>query len=217
MSGATGEVSALLHELRNRLMPMQLRVDAGRHLASGTTLEPLMVSLQGSMQELTQWVDALQRGAAPSDAPVTEVAEVHDASLAAEPSPSAPLHVLLVDDNQVLADAMSDFALADARFASVRHARTAADAWQQLDVDEPQIVVLDVHLPDGDGIALCAALHDRYPTLSIAIMSGMFDTSMVEQSRAAGAAGFIAKGSDPRATLDAFVAIARGTWITLLP
>jgi len=58
MGGATDDVTTLLHELRNRLMPMQLRVDAGRHLAAGTALEPLMVSLQASMQDLAQWVDA---------------------------------------------------------------------------------------------------------------------------------------------------------------
>lgn len=213
MGGATDDVTTLLHELRNRLMPMQLRVDAGRHLAAGTALEPLMVSLQASMQDLAQWVDAKQRVD-----PVGEGAEQRTGMQKGHIlMPVTPLHVLLVDDNDMLASALCDFASGDPRFASMRQVRCAADAWEYLSSYAPDVVVLDVHLPDADGIALCVALRERYPTVPVAILSGTFDAILVDESRVAGAAGFIAKGSDPHATLEAFVSVSRGGWTTLLP
>ncbi|HEY0930494.1 MAG TPA: response regulator transcription factor [Gemmatimonas sp.] len=222
MSGASGDVSALLHELRNRLMPMQLRIDAGQHLAAGTSLESLMSSLHSSMRDVTALVDAMQTAVGSptlSGAPhKAEPTASGDAPPDQAPTiPHQPIHLLLVDDNEVLAEALTDFALADARIGAVRLARNAAEAWHQLAAHQPHVVVLDVHLPDDDGVALCAAMRARYPNVPVALMSGMVDEALLDATQRAGAAGFIAKGCDPRATLDAFVRATQGVWTTLLP
>jgi len=220
MSQPPADITGMLHELRNRLMPMRLRIDAAQHLARGTSLELLMSDLHRSMQGLTALIDAIDTTGGSDLASTTLGDRSNDgpqADRVATGTRSAPLVTLLVDDNDVLAAALADFAAIDQRFAPMRHARRAADARQELAAASPQVVVLDVHLPDGDGIALCAELRQRHPDVAVAVLSGRVDDQLIAEAQAAGASAFIAKGCDPRATLDAVWHAATGGWTTLLP
>ncbi len=78
----------------------------------------------------------------------------------------------------------------------VRRARTAAEAWAQLRLEVPQVVVLELILPDADGLVLCADLRARLD-VPIIVCSAASDRRERILSLRLGADDFIAKPVDP--------------------
>lgn len=67
-----------------------------------------------------------------------------------------PAHILIVEDSQLVIDALS--VLFDSMGRRVSGARTIAEARTIADVDPPALVLLDLRLPDGDGLSLVPEL-----------------------------------------------------------
>jgi len=107
--------------------------------------------------------------------------------------------VLLVDDNDeirrsvrlVLAEAISDLAFGEARDAGEALALIGREPWQ--------IVVLDLSLPDRNGIETLRQIRLLRPALPVLVMSFHSEAEYAAAARAAGAAGYVAKGSAPEA------------------
>lgn len=74
-------------------------------------------------------------------------------------------------------------------------AATAEEALATAAASEPDFMLIDVSLPDMSGIELARTLHDRHPDLPLAMLSGHREQSHVEQALAAGARGYVLKGS----------------------
>lgn len=74
-------------------------------------------------------------------------------------------------------------------------AATAQQALDELPTTTVDLVIVDVSLPDMDGIHLVSTLRQQQPTLLCLMLSGHQEQSYVERARAAGAAGYIAKGN----------------------
>lgn len=98
--------------------------------------------------------------------------------------------VLLVEDDQRLSRALS-LALGDAGHA-VRVAGTVRDAEARLREREPDVVLLDLGLPDGDGLTLCAAIRTR-STVPIILVTARSDSADVVAGLEAGADDYISK------------------------
>ena len=69
-----------------------------------------------------------------------------------------PAHILIVEDSQLVIDALA--VLFDAAGKRVSGARTLAEAREIVDADPPILVLLDLRLPDGDGLTLVPELRD---------------------------------------------------------
>ena len=98
--------------------------------------------------------------------------------------------VLLVEDDQRLARALF-LALGDAGH-SVRVAGTVEEAHVRLREREPDVVLLDLGLPDGDGLALCAAVR-THSTVPIIIVTARSDSTDVVAGLEAGADDYVSK------------------------
>ena len=98
--------------------------------------------------------------------------------------------VLLVEDDQRLARALS-LALGDAGH-SVRVAGTVQEAHVRLREREPDVVLLDLGLPDGDGLALCAAVR-THSTVPIIVVTARSDSTDVVAGLEAGADDYVSK------------------------
>jgi DNA-binding NarL/FixJ family response regulator len=73
-------------------------------------------------------------------------------------------------------------------------AATAAAALDQVVEAQPDLVLIDISLPDMNGIALARILRERHPALPLAMLTGHRGRRYVEQALAAGVRGYILKG-----------------------
>jgi DNA-binding NarL/FixJ family response regulator len=102
---------------------------------------------------------------------------------------------LVVDDHALIREAMRGVLLGLRSGAQVLEAGDAATALQTLqthpDVD---LVLLDVHLPDQDGLKVLASVVERHPAVAVVMLSGEKDQATMRRSLDLGAQGYIPKG-----------------------
>jgi len=121
--------------------------------------------------------------------------------------------VLLVDDHPVVLTGLAALIDSDAQLSVVGTARSAAEA-RDLPVDlEPRVAVLDLQLPDGDGISLGTELKHRWPELRVLILTMHADEATVIQSLASGLDGYLLKDADPEDVLAAVHSAAGGAMV----
>lgn len=99
--------------------------------------------------------------------------------------------ILVIEDDRVIADSMAA-ALTDDGYTtrtagSLREARQLADEWQ------PDIALVDLGLPDGDGLVLCRQLRNRSPQLRIVIVTAQDDDIDIVVGLDAGANDYVTK------------------------
>ena len=111
------------------------------------------------------------------------------------------LKVLLVDDEEEFVETLADRLKMRDLEASTAH--NGEEALSVVKKEEPDVIVLDVRLPDGDGIHFCAELADDRQTAGIPVIlvSGADDRDIVRKSRMAGCRFFVHKPFDPNALL----------------
>lgn len=109
--------------------------------------------------------------------------------------------ILIVDDDEVLADTLSQ-RLAQQGF-DTRTADCGRDGLEQARNERPALIVLDVRLPDMDGLTVCQHLADSPQTcgVPVIVLSGMARPDIIRRSRAAGCYYFVRKPYDPNAML----------------
>ncbi|MEU7033732.1 response regulator transcription factor [Streptomyces sp. NPDC046237] len=115
------------------------------------------------------------------------------------PSADAPTRVLLVDDHEVVRRGLRDLIDDEPDMEVIGEAATAAQALARGPALRPDVAVLDVRLPDGDGISVCRELRSRMPDLACLMLTSFDDEDALLDAIMAGAAGYVLKqikGSD---------------------
>ncbi|MDJ0345840.1 response regulator transcription factor [Streptomyces sp. H10-C2] len=110
-----------------------------------------------------------------------------------------PIRVFLVDDHEVVRRGVKDLLDSEEGIEVVGDAGTVERALARGPALRPDVAVLDVRLPDGDGITLCRELRSRMPTLACLMLTSFDDDDALLDSIMAGAAGYVLKqirGSD---------------------
>ena len=103
------------------------------------------------------------------------------------------LTVFLVDDHEVVRRGVTALLNEAADLTVVGAAATAAQALTRVPAVRPDVAVLDVRLPDGNGIALCRELRSRLPELQCLMLTSDADEQTMMDAFLAGAAGFVIK------------------------
>lgn len=120
------------------------------------------------------------------------------------------LRIVLVDDHDVVrAGLRSVFDNTD-DLRVVGEAGTAAEAIRRVGLDLPDVVVLDVRLPDGSGIDVCREIKERWPTTGVIILTSYADEDALIEAYDAGASGYILKRVDSAELLDAVHQVGTG-------
>jgi two-component system, NarL family, response regulator DevR len=121
-----------------------------------------------------------------------------------------PLRLLVVDDHEVVRQGL--VALLDRRqgFEVVAEAGTVAEAVEQARRHEPDIVILDVRLPDGSGVEACREIRAQRPATRVVMLTSYPDEEAVLSAIVAGASGYLLKQVRARDLVSALEAVGRG-------
>ncbi|MGW4567558.1 response regulator [Streptomyces sp. NPDC004561] len=110
-----------------------------------------------------------------------------------------PIRVFLLDDHEVVRRGLADLLDAEPDIRVVGDADTAEHALVRGPALRPHVAVLDVRLPDGDGISVCRELRSRMPELACLMLTSFDDEDALLDAIMAGASGYVLKqikGSD---------------------
>ncbi|WP_328685014.1 response regulator transcription factor [Streptomyces sp. NBC_01261] len=110
-----------------------------------------------------------------------------------------PIRVFLLDDHEVVRRGLSDLLDAEEDISVVGDAENVEHALLRAPAVRPHVAVLDVRLPDGDGITVCRELRDRMPELAVLMLTSFDDEDALLDAIMAGASGYVLKqikGSD---------------------
>jgi DNA-binding NarL/FixJ family response regulator len=108
-------------------------------------------------------------------------------------SGSGPVPVFLLDDHEVVRRGIKDLLEVEGEFEVVGEGSSAAEALARVPAVKPRVAVLDVRLPDGDGISVCRDLRSRMPELSCLMLTSFSDDEALFDAIMAGAAGYLLK------------------------
>jgi DNA-binding NarL/FixJ family response regulator/signal transduction histidine kinase len=122
--------------------------------------------------------------------------------------------VLIVDDHELLRQGLRQL-IADADdFVCVGEAADTPEALRQIELTQPNIVVMDVKLPGGSGIEATRQIVQRFPRCRVIIYTNHADEAYLEQAMQAGAKGYLLKSDHSRLILTALRAVlADGVFI----
>ncbi|GHH72663.1 DNA-binding response regulator [Streptomyces sulfonofaciens] len=115
------------------------------------------------------------------------------------PGTGHPITVFLLDDHEVVRRGVHDLLSDEPDIEVAGEAATAAQALARVPALRPQVAVLDVRLPDGDGVSVCRELRAKMPGLACLMLTSFDDEEALLDSIMAGASGFVLKqicGSD---------------------
>jgi DNA-binding NarL/FixJ family response regulator len=130
---------------------------------------------------------------------------------AAMPSDSQPLTAMVVDDHPLFCDALSLTLRSLAEFDDIATAGTLQEALDLIAEDgAPGFIVLDLNLPDVNGLDGLVRLRASAPDAAIIIASSMADNRMISYALKAGANGFVPKHSQRSVFRRAFDAVREG-------
>ena len=118
--------------------------------------------------------------------------------------------VFLLDDHQVVRRGLKDMLEDEPDFIVVGEGSTAAEALARVPALRPRVAVLDVRLPDGDGVMVCRELRSKLPELSCLMLTSFPDEEALFDAIMAGASGYLLKQTLGADLVEAVRTIAGG-------
>ena len=104
-----------------------------------------------------------------------------------------PIAVFLLDDHEIVRAGVRDLLETDPGIVVVGEAGTAASALARIPALRPDVAILDVRLPDGDGVTVCRDIRSRMPEVACLMLTSFSDEEALLDAVMAGAAGYMLK------------------------
>ncbi len=120
------------------------------------------------------------------------------------------IRVLLVDDHEIVRVGLRTVLSQHGAIWVVGEAATVAEAVGQAEKLKPDVVLMDVRLPDGSGINACRDLLSSFPALRVIILTSYADDDSVLAAVLAGAQGYVLKAIDSASLISAIRSVAEG-------
>ncbi len=133
--------------------------------------------------------------------------------LATPPQPVTtrpPIRILICDDHEVVREGLRTLLAGRAEMRVVAEAGTAADAIEAAARETPDVVIMDVRLPDGSGVEACRSIREILPATKVIMLTTYPDDEALYASIVAGASGYLLKQTRARALVEAIDAVSKG-------
>jgi two-component system response regulator DevR len=166
---------------------------------------PLQIDVEPQQRRTARARPGLARGAGPPPGGTKPARghrrRRHEAVLAGHPptvrrgrgGAALPTRVFVLDDHEVVRRGLRELFDAEADLTVVGEAATAEEALARLPATQPDVAVLDVRLPDGDGVEVCRDLRSAVPELKCLILTSFADDEALFSAILAGAGGYVLK------------------------
>ena len=120
------------------------------------------------------------------------------------------LRVMLVDDHEVVRQGLKALLEAEDDIEVVAEAGSGKGAVDSARIYRPQVVVMDVRMPDGGGVEACRDIRDDDPSIQVIMLTSYSDDEALFNSIMAGASGFVLKQIRGRDLVDAIRTVGAG-------
>ena len=117
---------------------------------------------------------------------------------------------LLVDDHEVVRRGLRALLSHQPNFEIVGEAGTVAEAIEKAAATAPNVVVMDVRLPDGTGVEACREIRSHNPDTRVIMLTSYSDDKALFDSIMAGADGYLLKQVDSRTLISAIERVGKG-------
>jgi DNA-binding NarL/FixJ family response regulator len=120
------------------------------------------------------------------------------------------VRVLVVDDHVVFADALATILGTEAGFQVVGKGSTVQEAIAAARALQPDVVLLDVHMPDGSGVDAAAAIKKERPQTQVVILTSDEEESVLQAAVHAGVTGYLSKHEPASEVIQAVRSASQG-------
>lgn len=120
------------------------------------------------------------------------------------------IRLLLVDDHEIVRMGLATALGYNDEFQVIGNAGTMAEAISQALTLKPDVIIMDVRLPDGTGIEACREILSECPQIKVIMLTSYADEEAVIASVIAGASGFVMKEVGSQAICQAVITVAEG-------
>ena len=121
-----------------------------------------------------------------------------------------PTRILLVDDHPMVLAGLRALLAPLPGLEVVATAATAAEAYVAVTAHRPDVVLLDINLPDQSGLDVCRRLVDEHPALKVLALTTLNEKSYVTRMMTQGAAGYVLKNASPDELAEAIARVRAG-------
>lgn len=118
--------------------------------------------------------------------------------------------ILIVDDHPLIRAGLAALLESEPWVDTIHQAVDLGEARRLSTEGQPDLAVVDIHLPDGDGLSLVRELRFTVPGCRCLVLTMDSDHPTVHRAMHAGARGYLVKDSDPSLVVDALRTVARG-------
>ena len=120
------------------------------------------------------------------------------------------VRVAIVDDHKIIADGLERMINESENARVIDKAYSAAGCWEMLKSKQPEVLLLDIGLPDGNGIDLCPEIKVKYPQVKMLMLTSYGELTTITRALDAGADGYILKNALPEELLTGISVVASG-------
>jgi DNA-binding NarL/FixJ family response regulator len=124
--------------------------------------------------------------------------------------PSFMTTIAIVEDNKTIRESLAEFVQADSECRCICTCATAEEALKNIPKQNPDIVLMDIQLPNLSGIECCAQLKQILPSVQIIMVTVYEDTDRIFKALRAGACGYLLKRCAPEELISAIREVRQG-------
>ena len=118
--------------------------------------------------------------------------------------------ILIVDDHPIVAEGLQKLVLTKKIASHCLTVYSAKECIKTLKIFNPDLILLDYHLPDGNGIDLCKLIKQENEKIKVLVVSSIREQSIVKLMLVSGATGYVLKNASEEDILEAIQTVLSG-------
>jgi DNA-binding NarL/FixJ family response regulator len=120
------------------------------------------------------------------------------------------ISVFIVDDHYMVIEGIRSLLQNEKKIEWMGHAMNAASCLAFLEKQQPDVILMDINLPDKSGIDLCKEVKEKYPSVFIVGLSTFNQQSFIQKMMDNGASGYVLKNATQEELTDAIGTVIKG-------